>query len=70
MDINDQIRIAEKIALETVSKMAASRDEYMAFFRKMLKKYGVDSPADLDDAKKKQFFDEVDKGWKAEEETD
>jgi hypothetical protein len=36
----------------------------------MLKKYGVSSPAELDDEKKKKFFDDVDKGWQAKKETD
>jgi hypothetical protein len=47
-----------------------SREEYRAFFNSMLKKYGVSSPSQLDDAKKKEFFDAVDKGWQAKKETD
>ena len=43
--------------------------EYQKFFNKKLKKYGVTSPSQLGD-KKKQFFDEVDKEWKADKETD
>jgi hypothetical protein len=43
--------------------------EYRAFFQKMLKKFGVTSPAQLDDAKKKAFFDAVDKGWKGVKES-
>ena len=42
---------------------------YKKFFEKMLAKYGVSSPDELGD-KKKAFFDEVDKKWKAEKETD
>ena len=29
-----------------------------------LKKYGVKSPAELDDEKKKKFFNEIEKDWK------
>lgn len=47
-----------------------SREEYRAFFKSMLKKYGVSSPSQLDDKKKKEFFDAVDKGWSAKKETD
>ena len=39
-------------------------------FDSKLKKYGVDSPEDLSDEKKKQFFDEVDKEWKGKNEED
>jgi hypothetical protein len=41
---------------------------YRAYFEKMLKKWKVKSPKDLDDAKKKKFFEEVDKGWKSKKE--
>jgi hypothetical protein len=33
--------------------------EYQKQFKKLLSKYKVDSPADLDDEAKKKFFDEV-----------
>jgi hypothetical protein len=36
----------------------------------MLKKWGVKSPDELSDTEQKKFFDEVDKGWKADKETD
>ena len=46
-----------------------SKDEYEKFFNSALKKFGVDSPADFkDDAKKKEFFNYVDKNYKAKEE--
>jgi hypothetical protein len=39
--------------------------EYQAFFKGMLKKFGVNSPDDFkDDAKKKEFFAAVEAGWK------
>lgn len=44
--------------------------EYKEFFQKMLKKFGVSSPAELKGDKKKEFFDAVDKGYKAKNETD
>lgn len=45
-----------------------SQDAYDRFFNKMLKKWNVDSPEELSDEKKKEFFDAVDKGWKADDE--
>lgn len=44
-------------------KMTSAQKEYQAFFKKMLRKFGVESPGELDDEKKKQFYDEVDAGW-------
>lgn len=41
------------------------REKYKAYFNSMLKKYGVNSPAELPADKKKEFFNAVDKGWKA-----
>lgn len=46
----------------------AKSDKYKAFFAKMLKKFGVSSPSELDDKQKKAFYDAVDKGWKGEDE--
>ena len=46
------------------------KDGYKEFFDKKLKKFGVKSPAGLDKAEKKKFFDEVDKEWKGDNEDD
>ena len=43
--------------------------KYAKFFRGALKKFGVDSPAELGD-KKKEFFNYVDKNYAADNETD
>ena len=43
--------------------------EYDAFFRKAMKKFGISSPDELDtDEKKKEFFDYIDKNYKAKNE--
>jgi hypothetical protein len=47
-----------------------SREEYRKFFQSMLNKYGVKSPSQLDDAKKKEFFNAVEKGWTSKKESD
>ena len=46
------------------------KKEYQAFFKKALKKFDADSPADMDDEKKKEFFNYIDKNYKAKKETD
>ena len=44
---------------------------YQAFFKKAMKKFGVESPADFkDEKKKKEFFDYIDKNYKADKESD
>jgi hypothetical protein len=44
------------------------QEKYQAFFKSALKRFGVESPAELEGDKKKEFFDYVDKNWKAEDE--
>lgn len=48
----------------------ADDKKYKEYFDKMLKKYKVNSPDELDDKMKKKFFDEVDAGWKSDKEED
>ena len=43
---------------------------YKKFYNKTLEKFGVKSPSELDDKKKKEFFNAIDKGWKGENEID
>ena len=46
-----------------------SKDEYEKFFNSALKKFKIDSPADLKtDAKKKEFFNYIDKNFKGDHE--
>jgi hypothetical protein len=44
--------------------------EYEAFFQSAMKKFGISSPDELEDDKKKEFFNYVDKNYKADNETD
>ena len=46
------------------------KEEYQKFFNAALKKYGVSSPDELDDEKKKDFFNYVDKNWSGGNEAD
>ena len=45
-----------------------SKEEYQKFFNKALKKFGVKSPSELEGDKEKEFYDYVDKNWKADHE--
>jgi hypothetical protein len=65
-----------KAEVEEDETEAAAREEsekqkkYQAFFNKALKKFNVKSPSELDDVKKKEFFNYVDKNYKGENEAD
>lgn len=46
---------------------ADDKEAYQKFFNGMLKKYGVRSPAELSGDKKKEFYNDIEKGWKHDE---
>jgi hypothetical protein len=60
------ILIKDKFAMSE-GDLSPAQKKYRAFFNKALKKFGADSPADLDDAKKKELFNYVKKNYKAED---
>jgi len=53
---------------EVTDEESEKQKKYQAFFNKALKKFGVDSPAELEGDKKKEFFDYVDKNYEADDE--
>ena len=55
--------------IEASKKVVESSAEYKKFFDGALKKFGVTSPAELSDEKKKAFFDYIDKNWNGEDES-
>ena len=59
--------IVEKID-SYLREAEGDKEAYQAFFKKMLKKFGVSSPDELEGDKKKEFFNAVEKGWKADNE--
>lgn len=75
MDPDEKQALDKNVGRQWKSKKIAeyrdlSEDDkaaYQAYFKKMLAKYGVKSPDELGD-KKKEFFNAVDKGWKADHE--
>jgi len=63
--------IESKIEQKVMAKLEAEsgdKEEYEKFFQAALKKFGVESPAELDDEKKKEFFNYVDANWKGDNE--
>ena len=59
------MKIVDKINKYLYEDESGGSDEYKAFFKKMLEKFGVSSPGELSDDKKKEFFKAVEDGWKA-----
>ena len=54
-----------------IEELSDKQKEYQKVFKAAMKKFGVKSPADFkDEAKKKEFFDYIDKNYKSDNETD
>jgi len=65
------IKDLPKELVEASKKVLEQSKEYQEFFKKALEKFGVSSPADFDsEEKKKEFFDYIDKNFKADKEED
>ncbi len=52
-------RMRELSGIEETEKQEA----YKKFFDAKLKEFGVESPGELDDEKKKEFFNAIQRGW-------
>jgi len=46
-----------------INEASELQKSYQEYFKAKLSKYGVESPADLDDEKKKEFFNEISSDW-------
>ena len=55
---------------EAENMMFREDDDYKAFFKKAMKKFNVSNVADMSDEDKKDFFNYVDRNYKAKKETD
>ena len=66
------MKISKKRLKEIIKNIIREeKTEYQKFFDSALDKFGVNSPADFkDEKKKKEFFDYVDANYKADNETD
>ena len=61
--------VSPEQAQAIIEAMSGDKEKYQAFFKKAMKKFGVSSPDEFkDEAKKKEFFDYVDKNWKEDKE--
>lgn len=70
--VNESVEDAVKMGKDGFAlkeeDLSPDQKKYRAFFKKALKKFGANSPADLDGEKKKSFFAYVKKHWGGEEE--
>ncbi len=62
-DMRDDMDEAEKM-------MFREEDDYKAYFKKAMKKFNVSDIGDMNDEDKKDFFNYVDRNYKAKKETD
>tara|TARA_R100000426_G_scaffold3561_1_gene5864 strand:+ start:1398 stop:2054 length:657 start_codon:yes stop_codon:yes gene_type:complete len=64
------IQRKEVVAENLAANIEEEKQDYESFFKSAMKKFGISSPADLKtDAKKKEFFDYVDKNFKGMKES-
>jgi hypothetical protein len=61
--------IIQKVS-DISEELSKEQKAYKSFFKGMLKKWDVESPADIPDDKKDEFFDAVKKGWKKDKDND
>jgi len=61
-------RIMAGESVEAIEEATGDKEAYQKFFNDTLKKYGVKSPSELKGDDKKKFFDEIDAGWKGDDE--
>ena len=69
-DVQRTVESNEENPTGPAKEESEKQKKYQAFFNKALKKFGVKSPSELDDEKKKEFFDYVDANYEADNETD
>lgn len=66
----DQEDAMIKRGLKNVKGSDINEGDYEAFFKSAMKKFGISSPDELEDDKKKEFFNYIDKNYSGENETD
>ena len=63
------VKTIKALMSESLNEASGDKEAYQKFFNKTLKKFKIDSPADLkSDEEKKKFYDYIDKGWEADNE--
>ena len=68
-DVDDDMT-PEKEKETKIGEYNIDEGEYEKIFQAAMKKFGISSPDELEDDKKKEFFNYVDKNYKAKKETD
>ena len=63
-------KLTESSLRGMIRKIIREETEYQKFFNSALAKYKIKSPKELSGEKEKEFYDYVDKNWKADNETD
>ena len=65
------LKTFKELIMESADKNEkGDKKEYDAYVKKLMKKYGIDDITDLKGEEKKKFFDELDAGWKGDNEND
>ena len=67
------VRLAKELVADeepVTSAESGSKEDYQKYFQKKLKETGKSSPSEMSDEEKKKFFEDIDKGWDADEESD
>jgi len=62
-DEDNYLKKGWSLAEESLEEASGDKEAYQKFFQAALKKFDAKSPADMDDEKKKKFFDYIDKNW-------
>ena len=63
-------KLTESSLRSMIRNIIREETEYQKFFDKALSKFGISSPKELSGEKETEFYDYVDKHWKADKETD
>lgn len=61
-DVSEDLEIHE----EEISEETENQEKYQKFFKFMLSKRNVESPAELSEEEKKEFFSEISDNWDEE----
>ena len=55
-------------SIKQIREASGGKEAYQKFFNSILKRFGVDSPAELEGDAKKKFYDAIDAGWDGDNE--
>src|SRR5690554_4341927 len=68
MSENNEPNIIDKAVVFLKRQLTILQEIYLKYFKKLLNKYKVESPAELSEDDRATFFQEVEKAWKEERE--